>query len=917
MKKTTISVLLAALAALSLAAAPVPPECVTTKGAKVENGVVRNGVNKNAYCLVEFAPKEKTPFSPDLTLDFEYRLTSDDPKAVVIAQLVLGGKRTYSPLKANGEWQTAKLPLSGVHYESAFGGKRPASGEPIDGLKIYGRAPAPTKMTLELKNIAFTETPLVFVDHFPADVAFGRKVVTCPHGGHPALGTDLGRTPADKAVSRVTPAAFIWPVQPGAAKYTLEFARDREFTRGTVRKDGLVYNAYCHDQVMAPGEWYWRVRFTTKDGRQSPWSAIRQVVVARDAVPFPMPSREALLKRIPAGHPRIIHRPEQIAELKKRVKTDLKAEYERLIALCDKVLAMPTETGEPGFHRPVRTPEGAAEWRKAYGQAQRESERMTELAFGWLMTGKPEYLAAARKFLADINSWDPAGSTSLKHNDECGMPILRGLARTYTFLHDVLTPEERAATIKTMRARGHEAMPRLGVNLLTRPFNSHSNRLFYFLAEAGLAFHGEIEEADDWFYLPMLYFYACYPAWGDLDGGWHEGSHYFNGYMDSFLTWSDTMKNVLDLPPFAKPFFANAGYYYLYTEPPESTGYGWGDLCEYFRPRKAAAIMRVMAAQAGNPYWAWYAERASGDEPVPLAAYLILSRAATPKVAPKAPTDLPASRLFRGTGQAVLSNTIVSAADSVQVLFKCGAELGGASHGYESPNTFIVNAYGDRLLVRAGTRDSYGSNFHRNYMHETKSQNNILIDGKGMCKQILEPQGKLLAFSTTPELDVVKGEAGKWYMEPVVKTYTREIRFRKPSAILVIDRLETTKPVRFDWLLHSKAPFRIADQHDIVTEYTHAASTVDFLYPEKLAVTQTDRFDPPITNPRLRERYIEHHLTATPEAKSDKACFITLIRPYKKGGKVPAKGSITQTAKGFTVTVPMEDGKVWETQIER
>ena len=916
MKKTTFLVMLAALVALSLAAAPVSPECVTTKEVKVENGVIRNSVDKSAYCLIEFALKEKTPFSRDLTLSFEYRLKADDPKAIVIAQLVIDGKRTYAPLKANGEWQTAKLPFSGIRYESKFGGKRPEDGEIIDGLKIYGRAPAPTKLTLELRNIAFAETPLVFVDRFSAEVAFGPKVDGCPHGGHPALGTDLGRTPFDNAISRVTPVAFIWPVQPDADKYTLEFARDKEFTRDMVRKDDLRYNAYCHDQVMAKGDWYWRVRFTTKDGRQSPWSAVRRVTVAKDAVPFPMPTREALFKRIPAGHPRIIHRPEQIAELRKRVKTDLRADYERLVKLCDKILAMKTETGEPGFHRPVQTPEGAAEWRKAYGQAKRESERMTELAFGWLITGKPEYLAAARKFLADINSWNPKGATSLKHNDECGMPILRGLARTYTFLYDVLTPEERAATIKTMRVRGSEAMPRLGVNLLTRPFNSHSNRLFYFLAEAGLAFHGEIEEADEWLYLPMLYFYACYPAWGDADGGWHEGSHYFYGYMDSFLTWSDTMKNVLDLPPFTKPFFANAGYYFLYTEPPKSTGYGWGDLCEFFRPRKAAAIMRVMAAQTGNPYWAWYAEQASGNDPVPLAAYLILARAATPKVAPKAPTDLPASRLFRDSGQAVLSNTLISAEDSVQVLFKCGAQYGGSSHGYESPNTFIVNAYGDRLLVRAGTRDSYGSNFHRNYMRETKSQNNILIDGKGMCKHMLEKQGELLEFKTTPELDIVKGEAGKWYMEPIVKTYTREIRFRKPSAILVIDRLETTKSVRFDWLLHSKAPFKIANQHDIVTEYTHAASTVDFLYPEKLTVTQTDQFDPPITAPKLRATYIEHHLTATPEGKSDKACFITLIRPYRKGGQVPAKGMIVKTDKGFTVTVPMENGKVWKSEIE-
>ena len=160
MYRRRISVVFAAVfAALSLAAATVPPECAATKGAKIENGVVRNGVDRNAYCMIEYKLKEKVPFSPAQTLAFEYRLTADDPKAFVVVSLLIDGKATYATQKANGEWQTAKLPLSGIRYEMKFGGTHPEKGGMIGGLKIYGRAPVPTKMILELKNIEFTDTP--------------------------------------------------------------------------------------------------------------------------------------------------------------------------------------------------------------------------------------------------------------------------------------------------------------------------------------------------------------------------------------------------------------------------------------------------------------------------------------------------------------------------------------------------------------------------------------------------------------------------------------------------------------------------------------------------------------------------------------------------------------------------------------
>ena len=74
-----------------------------------------------------------------------------------------------------------------------------------------------------------------------------------------------------------------------------------------------------------------------------------------------------------------------------------------------------------------------------------------------------------------------------------------------------------------------------------------------------------------------------------------------------------------------------------------------------------------------------------------------------------------------------------------------------------------MNAFGERLLIRSGTRDCYGSKYHVDYMWDTQSQNNILVNGKGQMKRQCRKMGNILEFSTTPELDRVKGEAADCY----------------------------------------------------------------------------------------------------------------------------------------------------------
>jgi hypothetical protein len=66
---------------------------------------------------------------------------------------------------------------------------------------------------------------------------------------------------------------------------------------------------------------------------------------------------------------------------------------------------------------------------------------------------------------------------------------------------------------------------------LTRPYNSHGNRIWHKIAEVGIALYGEVPEAETWLDYAVNKFYAAYPVWSDDDGGWHEGASYLTGYM--------------------------------------------------------------------------------------------------------------------------------------------------------------------------------------------------------------------------------------------------------------------------------------------------------------------------------------------------------------------------------------------------
>ena len=732
----------------------------------------------------------------------------------------------------------------------------------------------------------------------------------------PAGSSDWGYRPEDGSTTAENPPGFCWRDQSGIVRWELRFTALDTPEEHQMSFDGATLPAYRPSNTWATGRYSWSYRGFNTDSESTNWSADRQFTIHASAASMPMPSREALLDRIPDAHPRLFVRPEYLPVLREMAEGDLSSEHQKLIDQCDRLLANPPSTEEPPLY-PPGTETKDETWRVIWwGNREYTIKALNgaaTLAFTRLLSGNDEYGELAKRLLLECAAWDPKGATGYRYNDEAGMPYAYYFARSYTFLHDMLTEEEREICREVMRIRGDEMYRHLCPRHLNSPYSSHSNRAWHFLGEVGIAFHGEIEAADDWTWFAMNVFYNIYPVWSDDDGGWHEGTAYWSSYVSRFTWWADVMRVAFGINAFDKPYFSKIGDYPMYLMPPGKVGGGFGDLTAGRTASSNAGLMSVLAAQANNSHWRWYVDQLGG--PQSTGGYIGYVRDAYLDVTPSAPADLPTSKLFEGTGQAYLNTTLLDADDDVQVVFK-SSPFGTQSHGYESNNSFLLWAYGQRLLIRTGRRDIYGSEHHTKWMWSTRSTNNITVDGVSQTPHSSGSQGRVSVFQTTPTLDVVQGESGENYTadgypdRKVLDRYTRTILFAKPELVVVFDRLEATQPATFEYWLHAVDAFDLPEtegDQSVRLQVDDVVCPIKFLAPQGLTFEQTNEYDP---NPRDRVSLREWHLTATTPDPNEGQSFVVLMRPQRESDAdaTPLTADLETVEGGYILRAELKDG---------
>jgi len=719
----------------------------------------------------------------------------------------------------------------------------------------------------------------------------------------PAKPGEWGFRPADGSTVEANPPAFAWRPQKGAVTYFLECASNADFSKDVYRIEKLWLNVHCPPRTLAPGTHYWRYGYADAQGQRSQWSQVRSFRVPADATKFPMPPMAELIARIPTQHPRLFVRPEELDQIRRDIKGPLRERWEQLVKEAERLVANPPPSDEPLKYEPgwkFGDPQWLERWWGNREKVIRTLDGAATLAFVYMISGERKYGDVARRLMLDAAAWDPKGSTNHVYNDEASMPVLYLLSRAYTWGHAALSEEDRAKIRASMAERGREVFNHLRRSPHTwRPYDSHHNRAWHKLGELAIAFMGEIEEAPQWLEHTVNTFYCCYPVWSDDDGGWHEGASYWSAYQNKHTWWLDVMKSALGIDGYTKPFFRRSADFPMYVMPPGTRCGGLGDLALEMNPRGLGDTVAILARGAQNGYWQWYADQVGGTIGRGCLG-LLRSRQGAPK--PKAPDDLPQSKLFRGTGLAMLHTNLRDATRDVQMFFK-SSPMGSQSHGFNAQNSYILAVHGKPVLIWTGRRDWHGSPHHTRWMWETKSQNCILVNGQGQIKHRTDVGGRITAFHTGSDFDYVVGDASEVYGD-ALKKFTRTILFAKPDVILIYDQLAASEPSSFSWLLHAPEKMEFADQSAIVASNGDSHARVSILEPRGLRVSQNDRFDP---LPQKWPGWRQWHLSAETLDRRDTLRFITVIRPY--AGTLSVTGETARQVKhGWYCDVQTNDG---------
>ncbi len=732
-----------------------------------------------------------------------------------------------------------------------------------------------------------------------------------PLDQRPAKADEWGYRPADGAAVLLNPPSFTWIAPANAVTYAVQWSRDRAFpAEATTTADGVTWPTYTHHEALAPGVYFWRYRAVTTKGEATEWSVARRVEVAAAAAVLPMPTVAQQRAKVPAGHPRLFLRPEDLPRLRELAAGREAKVFAAIKRAADGYIkAGPTlEPAHKGSAREKDNPELIKYWWSNRAQTEKACEEAEAIAFTYLMTGDKKYGEAARRWVLHLAGWDPKGNTNFALNCEAGKPMLYRPARAYDWAWDMFTPAERAKVQAVMRERVIDAWNssevQRGVGHLQRPFNSHGNRVWHKIAEAGIAFLDEIPEAPQWLDYAVNKFFSCYPVWSDDDGGWHEGVSYWSSYQTKVVWWLQVAQSALGIDGLKKPFFAEVGDYPLYLAPPHSPNVGFGDLS--FRPMTAPSFMeyhvraRSTSGDGGHAgYWAWWARENKRPESTGFLGFLY--RANLPALpAPRPPAELPQSKVFHGIGVASLHTTLLDANDDVHFAMK-SSPFGSQSHGHNPQNSFLLNAYGEALLVATGYRDLHGSKFHYQYVHSTRAQNAVLVNGEGQTPHSATSTGRIVREHFTPGYDYVAGDATPAYGQRLTKAWRHVVFVKGPNPFIVMyDELVAPQPATFQFMLHALKSFQVDEPAArLRLEQPRAALEVAYLAPVPLVLAQTDGFKPAPTKEFPNLWHVE---AATTERRREMG-VVTVLMPHRAGGIAAWQAKRVETGAGPVIEI--------------
>ncbi len=820
---------------------------------KMEAAIAPGGPNGKGHCLQIANRKPSTScglrirgpiaFQKNLVLAFDHREEIEEGYEGAYLGMIFyvdGKQWFFARDQFSSKWRHVEVPLGRLR---GSGDQVMHPGLVFSGIQLYGRvkhkANDRARITVRFDNIR------IFVGQ--------RK---------PAL-SERTRT------SNSNPPLFNWSndEHPGGRK--LQYSADPSFPADDAVTVEVKSNFFTPEKPLKPGTWYWRVM--TESQLCDDWSDAETIVVPANVHRFatrPVPIAEL----IKTPRPRLL----PVAKLGRPELTD---EYKATLVKTAQSIFKRGVPEHPGPHV-----EGDPRWptwidwygKVAGGITGRTGRRLQRIAACAMLTGDPQVIDWTKQLALEACKWDPDGGSAMRRGDIGAHYLLRGLNWCYDACWERMSEEERN-TLRGIIVRRAEQFQNSLNPFRGGEANNHAWLRAFGLAESGIVLAGDFDRAGEWIeYVRQLYlgrFLCCLGYQGDNN----EGIAYWSYGLMFIVDYADMMKAVCHIDLYKHPWLNQTARFPMYCAPPNAWGVSFADSGKpNHGVRGPAQTKRVadLAIRTRDPYALWYG---GAREPVD-------------GLTPKPPTDLPQSIHYRHIGWVIFNTSLVDGLQGSTVAMHSGRYYAG--HQHPDQNSFVINAYGEKLAIDGGYYDWWGSPHFKAYSMTTLAHNTLLVDGQGQADRKKGADGRVAQYFDSPGYGYTLGDASKPEIYAgKLKQFDRRILFIKPGFVLVHDMVASAdKPARFDWLLHAIVPIETdARQKSFVVPCENAALRGRFLSPPDVGLAVKTGFpvepvDGYSTRPVPPEKYFaEWILSATPKSPSVSTEFLAAMQIQRLG----------------------------------
>jgi len=436
--------------------------------------------------------------------------------------------------------------------------------------------------------------------------------------------------------------------------------------------------------------------------------------------------------------------------------------------------------------------------------------------------------------LLSASQWDPDGTTSRVYTDEWAYRVVLAIAWGYDWLYDELTEDERvmvrAALLARTRQVAEHAIDNAKIHLF--PYDSHAVRsVSAVIVPACIAMLHEEPEAQEWLDYSVEFLANLYSPWGDDDGGWAEGPHYWMTGIAYLIDAANLLRHYTDIDIYKRPFLQKTADFPFYTKAPNTRRCTFGDDSTMgdLPGLKVAYNVRQFAGVTGNGVYQWYFDQIVENDPGTQMAFYnygwwdlnfddMVYQHDFPQVQSVQPDDIDGLKWFKGVGWVAMHTNMHDPGEHIQLMIK-SSPFGSISHSHGDQNAFVLSAFGEDLAIQSGYYVAFNSSMHRNWRRQTRSKNALLIDGRGQYadkdKQLaMRATGRIVEAAEYDDHLYVCADATDAYacVNDTVERVQRELYLIHKQYIVIVDTVDLKSPAGVDWLLHTMNPMELSSK---------------------------------------------------------------------------------------------------------